>query len=118
MSYSDQLRDPRWQRRRLEIMSRADFSCEKCHSATKTLHVHHKQYRAGARPWEYADNELECLCDDCHGAEHGKTTPAPRVFGDSPVERLDELLYLAESRGISRDQKIELSKLLRHRPHL
>jgi hypothetical protein len=97
-------------------MSRADFSCEKCHSATKTLNVHHKEYRKGAKPWEYADHELECLCEDCHGEGHGKTKHAPRVFGDSPAERLDELLHLAESRGISRDQKSELSNLLRSSP--
>lgn len=67
-SYIEKLRDPRWQRKRLEVMERAQFQCETCESAEKTLNVHHKLYRKGANPWEYADEELACLCEECHEA--------------------------------------------------
>lgn len=70
-SYSEKLRDPRWQRRRLEIMQHANFACEHCMSPDKTLNVHHKLYRKGRAPWEYADGELECLCEECHETAHG-----------------------------------------------
>lgn len=30
-SYLEKLRDPRWQRRRLEVFERAHFQCEACH---------------------------------------------------------------------------------------
>lgn len=137
MSYSDLLRDPRWQRRRLEIMSRADFSCEKCHSATKTLNVHHKEYRKGAKPWEYADHELECLCEDCHEDEHGKTDKQSLILKRRPdfdsdlayvahVE--DYLLRKAERVGLDYSEKSILSDILqgkygsrdelRHQPRL
>lgn len=69
-SYYELLRDPRWQRRRLEIMHRAGFLCESCGTGEETLNVHHKIYRKGAMPWDYADGELACLCEDCHETEH------------------------------------------------
>jgi hypothetical protein len=83
-TYSERLKDPRWQRRRLEILQRADFSCEKCEAKDKTLHVHHKLYRKGAMPWEYADHELISLCEDCHESWHEL-----RSRLDAAVARLD-----------------------------
>lgn len=68
--YWKKLQDPRWQRRRLEVLQRADFSCEQCGSKTDTLHAHHKIYRKGHDPWEYEDRELACLCDNCHEIWH------------------------------------------------
>lgn len=60
------LLDPRWQKRRLEIMQNAEFRCEICDDETSTLHVHHVVYKKGAAPWEYSGSELQCLCEDCH----------------------------------------------------
>jgi hypothetical protein len=62
--YSAKLSDPRWQRRRLEEMQRADWKCECCGAAKKTLHVHHLDYRG--EPWEVPAGWLEVLCADCH----------------------------------------------------
>jgi 5-methylcytosine-specific restriction endonuclease McrA len=47
MNYKEQLLDPRWQRRRLEILQRDEFTCQKCLSKDKTLHVHHIDYIKG-----------------------------------------------------------------------
>lgn len=69
-SYSELLKDPRWQRKRLEILQRSDFSCETCSETERTLHVHHKTYRTGAMPWEYDDSELESICERCHQRTH------------------------------------------------
>src|SRR5262245_56290118 len=52
LSYQEKLRDPRWQRKRLEILERDQWTCQRCHSTTKTLHVHHRIYRHGLEPWE------------------------------------------------------------------
>lgn len=65
-TYIELLRDPRWQKKRLEILNRSDFHCEGCGREDKTLHVHHRLYRKGAKPWEYADTELDALCENCH----------------------------------------------------
>ena len=70
MTYSEKLKDPRWQKRRLEIMQRDSFACCKCKDAASTLHVHHKEYRKGKAPWDYPDELLETLCFRCHEGIH------------------------------------------------
>jgi len=66
-SYSDLLKDPRWQRKRLEILDRDGWTCRECSSREKTLHVHHRSYD-GRKPWEYEEDLLLTLCEDCHGS--------------------------------------------------
>jgi hypothetical protein len=65
-TYFEKLKDPRWQRKRLEIMQRDDFKCRTCNSETKTLNVHHIRYFKGREPWDYRDWYLVTLCEDCH----------------------------------------------------
>jgi 5-methylcytosine-specific restriction endonuclease McrA len=65
-TYSEKLKDPRWQKMRLQVLEREKFTCEDCKSKEKTLHVHHTFYTKGANPWEYDAQYLRCLCDDCH----------------------------------------------------
>lgn len=43
-SYSEKLKDPRWQKKRLEVMESNEFCCEMCGDNESTLHVHHKEY--------------------------------------------------------------------------
>lgn len=69
-NYWEKLKDPRWQRKRLEALQRAGFACEACHDTEQTLHVHHKAYFKGREPWEYEDEQLAVLCEDCHQAHH------------------------------------------------
>ena len=69
VSYSEKLRDPRWQRRRLEIMGRDSFSCRRCLAEHITLNVHHRWYESGKEPWEAEDAALVTLCEDCHKIE-------------------------------------------------
>lgn len=68
--YWQLLRDPRWQKKRLEVMDAAKFTCEHCGEDGSTLNVHHKLYRKGAMPWDYEAHELQCLCEDCHSVDH------------------------------------------------
>jgi 5-methylcytosine-specific restriction endonuclease McrA len=65
-SYSEKLKDPRWQKKRLEVMQRAKFKCEACNRDNETLHVHHLYYKS--EPWETDSKYLECLCATCHAA--------------------------------------------------
>jgi 5-methylcytosine-specific restriction endonuclease McrA len=65
-TYAEKLRDPRWQKKRLEVMQRASFTCEGCGCSDKTLHVHHGYYIPGNDPWDYRDETLWCLCEACH----------------------------------------------------
>ena len=69
-TYWELLRRPEWQEKRLRIMERANFHCESCGSKETTLNVHHKYYTKGAKPWEYPNEALACLCETCHGELH------------------------------------------------
>ncbi len=64
--YSEQLRDPRWQRKRLELMQAADFTCLECGNKTETLNVHHGFYCRGTSVWEYPNDTYSVLCETCH----------------------------------------------------
>ena len=68
--YSELLKDPRWQRKRLEILDRDNFKCACCGDDKETLHVHHKWYQKGLKPWEYKGPCLVTLCESCHTMEH------------------------------------------------
>lgn len=65
-SYGELLRDPRWQKLRLQVMERAGWKCEACGGGEETLNCHHGFYERGNMPWEYDINTLWCLCEGCH----------------------------------------------------
>lgn len=67
--YSELLKDPRWQKLRLEVFQRDNFKCLACLSTEKTLHVHHLHYVGGRKPWEYTTDELITVCEGCHERE-------------------------------------------------
>lgn len=66
MTYKEQLKDPRWQKKRLEIMERDGWQCQCCFDRDNTLTVHHKKYDNGKMAWEYENELLITLCEDCH----------------------------------------------------
>ena len=69
-TYSEKLRDPRWQKKRLRVLERDEWTCQGCGDSESTLHVHHRYYTKGAEPWEYPDGSLQTLCEDCHQTEN------------------------------------------------
>jgi len=66
MTYKEKLRDPRWQRKRLEILNAASWTCEDCRRTGNELHVHHCAYIPSFDPWQYEMDLLMVLCEDCH----------------------------------------------------
>lgn len=66
LTYSEKLKDPRWQKKRLEIFQRDEFKCKFCGDAETELQVHHKEYINGRLPWEYDNEKLVTLCCHCH----------------------------------------------------
>ncbi len=65
MTYSEKLRDPRWQKKRLFIMERDGWKCLFCGSETNNLQVHHVVYKR-RDPWDYPDYLYQTLCMNCH----------------------------------------------------
>jgi hypothetical protein len=80
MTYSEKLQDPRWQKKRLEIMSRDEFKCVKCSSETNTLTVHHFYYVTGRMPWEYPNGSMATMCRNCHFEGHADSSTFPTFF--------------------------------------
>jgi hypothetical protein len=78
-AYMRKLRDPRWQKKRLEVLSRDDWACQMCDDTESTLNVHHRYYTQGAEPWEYPMSALVTLCESCHQIE---TEAMPEVCAD------------------------------------
>lgn len=71
MTYAEQLKSPKWQKKRLEILERDKFTCLACGDTEKQLHVHHGIYIKNKMAWEYENITLHTLCNSCHiDAEH------------------------------------------------
>ena len=83
-SYSDKLRDPRWQRLRLLIFQRDNWTCQSCGCTENNLQVHHLKYLPGIEPWEYEPYFLVTYCEKCHETEH--------LIGDKISDSLLELI--------------------------
>lgn len=58
-------KSPKWQKKRLEVMSRDQWRCVACLDANQTLHVHHKRY--DGELWDVDLEDLQTLCEPCHG---------------------------------------------------
>lgn len=69
-NYKEQIKSPKWQKRRLEIMQADNFTCQICGDTESTLNVHHLCYHKDKNIWEYEDWELITLCENCHKEEH------------------------------------------------
>lgn len=80
MTYSEKLKDPRWQKKRLEVMQRDKFKCRDCGRTDLTLHVHHCAY-ATRNPWEAKDDVLLTLCECCHTMRQEKEDDARTAIG-------------------------------------
>lgn len=70
MNFKEQIKSPKWQKRRLEILNRDNFTCQACGATDETLHVHHIKYIKNKMYWDYPDEMLITMCDDCHDTEH------------------------------------------------
>lgn len=68
--YIDSFKNPKWQKKRLHILSRDNFTCQMCGEKETPLHVHHFYYKKNCKPWEYSDNAMVTLCERCHKREH------------------------------------------------
>ncbi|HET8688992.1 MAG TPA: HNH endonuclease [Methanosarcina sp.] len=98
-TYWEKLKDPRWQKLRLEAMQEKDFCCEVCGDKKSELNVHHKEYFKGYEPWEYELNQLAVLCSDCHSGFHDSFDELKWICSlaelDGPKGRKDASVILA-----------------------
>lgn len=109
-SYSEKLKDPRWQKKRLEVMKANDFCCEICGDGESTLHVHHKEYFKNREPWDYDNKQLSVICEECHDNLHSQPDLLRMVCSFAPLDgpcNREELAFV-----IAGHLGIEYEKLL------
>jgi hypothetical protein len=86
LTYSEQLKHPMWQRKRLDRLNAAEFKCQVCSGDDRTLHVHHKQYIKGRLAWEYDDDNFAVLCEVCHEQAHAESDSLKSLLAKMPLE--------------------------------
>jgi hypothetical protein len=135
MTYSDLLKDPKWQKMRLKILERDLFTCTYCGEDQETLHVHHKIYLPNRKPWEYSEDCLTTLCHVCHNdASKGMKESIQRLgeaikkfglfpkdidqiseaFEKSKPQHIYEVTASAIAHGISNMQTDLIKSMLKH----
>ena len=67
--YLEKLKDPRWQKLRLKVFERDEWTCQMCYTDESTLAVHHRYYLKNKEPWEFPLEALVTLCEECHAEE-------------------------------------------------
>ena len=101
-TYAEKLLDPRWQKLRLEVLQKDDFTCQYCGNKEKTLHVHHFCYPKSGNPWESELGDLMTLCSDCHSVQHLKGL----------TDREKRLISIIQNTGIMCSGRIPLVSYL------
>jgi hypothetical protein len=118
--YSQKLLDPRWQKKRLEVLQRDDWTCQGCGDKNETLHVHHRCYVPDKEPWDIEDRLLVTMCAACHEQEKGRMATAIRNLTRLVKERflstevdsiVEGLAFLAEGFSSARTSNV-LRKVL------
>ena len=108
MDYKEQIKSPKWQKRRLEIMQKDNFTCQLCGDTESMLNVHHLTYHKDKKIWEYEDWELITLCENCHKEEHSSI--------DDVINEIESI----KSRGVTMQEikaalnSIDISLFLGH----
>ncbi len=70
INYKEELKSPEWQRKSCNHKYLDNYTCQICGRRDKVVHVHHHFYIEGRHIWEYPDETLITLCEDCHAKEH------------------------------------------------
>lgn len=125
MDYSELLKHPFWQRKRLEIFKRDDFTCQKCQDKFTQLQVHHKYYKKDCLPWEYPNDALITYCDLCHKKvefhkwmfRHGLNLLVASGFGQVDVDEIRRVVFRRLDANNHRDTAIKYMDDIKHLIH-
>ena len=108
MTYAEKLKDPRWQKKRLEIFNRDNWKCTKCGNDKITLAVHHESY--SGNPWEVSNDKLTTICEPCHKKEHNIQTKDFRLNQPLIVKEIYDIskkfIYFSKVSDSARMNKI------------
>lgn len=85
-------RHPLWQKRRLERFDAEGFKCINCGGTEKQLHIHHTYYEKDKKPWEYPDEALRVLCEDCHEEAESRKKDLKEVLRLIPDYEIEAMI--------------------------
>jgi 5-methylcytosine-specific restriction endonuclease McrA len=75
--YQAYLNSPKWKAKRLKVLKKAKFKCQKCREKRATQ-VHHKTYK---RIFNERLSDLQAVCGLCHKKIHKiDKKPKKRIF--------------------------------------
>ena len=94
IAWKEQYKHPLWQKKRLEALEKAGYTCQKCSDGESTLHVHHKRYIKGRKIWEYTVDELAVLCEGCHQELHADQDMLKEILARLHPEGWSEIIGL------------------------
>jgi hypothetical protein len=115
MTYIEKLKDPRWQRKRLQILERDNWTCRSCGDNQGTLHVHHMLYIKNLDPWDYKDGAYQTLCDYCHEEWHEVKLHVDVWCAQIPANLFIELNgYCGPRDGTDKQIKTKLKHFIKH----
>lgn len=115
-NYKEKLKNPRWQKKRLEIFNRDHWTCQRCFTDDIPLNIHHRKYLPNTDPWDYPNELLITLCEECHDYEtlHYETALATLIditktylLADDIAELIPIVISLHDSTNLDRDQLLE-----------
>lgn len=107
MAYSELLKDPRWQKKRLEVLQRDNFTCSCCGDDKSTLHVHHVKYNGN--PWDVDSSLLITFCELCHLAHETYKDHIIRKIIKRSLSKMDMLVIFCDTGVII--STVELGKV-------
>lgn len=96
-TYDERRRDPRWQRKRLEIYERDGFACVDCGTKTENLQIDHAWYEPRHAPWEYPDSCFFTRCDSCHARIGEERIRLLKLLATLPLLSLSSLVEALHS---------------------
>lgn len=91
------LKDPRWQRKRLETLERDGWKCRWCGNPKRNLQIHHKRYERGKPPWEIDSRFLITLCDKCHKKTTDLRAEATNLLAELGPDQLSFTVDMIDS---------------------
>lgn len=111
MEFNKQYKSPKWQKKRLEILERDEYTCQSCGEDEKTLHVHHYFYMKDLMLWEYDEKYLVTFCDYCHDEWHKISNEIKFNLCIHPSFLLDTLNLLKITNQMNPYGVVQLTKI-------
>ena len=97
-AFSKMYDDDRWKTKSRQIRERDNYTCQECNrdQTEVPLHVHHAYYASNKkgtprRLWDYPDETLITVCEECHDSIHSALTKVKQMVGLLTKSNLDHL---------------------------